>query len=152
MALELLTNSGQLPYSEANWFTVLTPDRACMVDSYEVQFVCDDRAWADTVRFGHKGKGPGEIAESGRLVGGPGGMLFHVLAEVPDFGTVYPSEREVEERANALMRWARTTGRPPPTERIEEFRRQPLGRTGTGSTRAGSIGTASWSGKTFANG
>jgi hypothetical protein len=49
-------------------------------------------------------------------------------AEVPDFGTVYPSEREVEERADAILRLDRTIGRPPSTEKIEEFRRQSLGR------------------------
>jgi hypothetical protein len=241
VALELLTQSGQIPYSRWNDFTVTTPEHVCLLDSYEFQFACGDRAWRDTVRFGRKGQGPGEIDGSGTLISGPGGLLGHVAlakrrltlfsaerrflrtiplpaalrplggldadsvlvaaqlsfahnyshivwysisedsiveereyhldarligkdtvylsppqltpdgavvfkagldhlvwfcregehlgaAEVPDFGTVYPSEREVEAQADAILRLDRRIGRPPSTEKIEEFRNQPLGR------------------------
>lgn len=241
VALKLVTRSGPLPYTEKNELTVVSPAHACIFDSYEFQFVCGDRAWTDTVRFGRKGHGPGELAEAGMLVNGPGGLLVHVasmrqrlslftaeheflrsmrppswhfplgdldpdsvlamaqltfahnygrvvwfsiprdtivedhtyrfdasvigkdtvylsppqltpggevvfkagkdhlawfsregeflaVAAPPDFGTVYPLERDVEERRYAMERLSKVSGRPPRLERIEAFRHRPLGR------------------------
>jgi hypothetical protein len=238
----MLTRSGQLPYSGRNEFAVVTPERACIFDSNAVQFVCGDREWTDTIRFGRKGEGPGEIVAAGLLVSGPDGMLVHFastnqrltlfsaendflrtarlpfwlvplgdldadsvlamaqitmtykygrivwfsiprdtiiedrefqfdaglvgkdaiylsppqitpageivfkvgmdhlarfsregkflsLVEIPDFGTVYPSEREVEEWGYVRIKRATRAQMPPPTKEIEEFRRRPLERT-----------------------
>jgi hypothetical protein len=239
--MELIIRSGQLPYSQSNEFTVLFPERVCMFDSYSIQFACGDRTWTDTVRFGRKGRGPGEVDEPGVLVAGPGRMLGHVapisqrltlfspefefvktvrlpfwlapmggigedsvlvarqiamvnnsarivwfsialdsvvddrvfqfdagrvgmdtialsrpemthggeivfqvgrdylawynregefleLVNIPDFGTVYPSEREVEEWGAGITKLAAMAHKPPPTKEIEEFRHRPLGR------------------------
>jgi hypothetical protein len=57
---------------------------------------------------------------------------FLAVAEIPDFGTVYPSEREVEEWEAGRTKLAALVHRPPPTKEVEEYRRRPLGRAPRG--------------------
>jgi hypothetical protein len=47
---------------------VASADFVCLFDSYEVELACGDLAWTDTVRFGRRGKGPGELGTYGFLV------------------------------------------------------------------------------------
>jgi len=80
VSLELLVTSEALPLSDTERFAVLSEDRACVLDSWEVHIVCGDREWRSTVVLGRKGRGPGEILVPGPLLPMPdGGLAYHDL-------------------------------------------------------------------------
>lgn len=58
--------SEPVPLTVTYVLALVADDRVCMVDSYEKQVHCGDRAWDDVLRFGREGEGPGEY---GAIVG-----------------------------------------------------------------------------------
>jgi len=54
--------------SENTSIALLSDQRACVIDSYELQVVCGDRQWRNPESYGGEGEGPGEFRRPARLM------------------------------------------------------------------------------------
>ena len=63
------------PLSTSTEITLVDEDTACVINSYEVQVRCSDRAGLVVGAFGREGEGPGEFLAMGALERGPDGTI-----------------------------------------------------------------------------